>query len=978
MAIRTLQCSFTSGEIAPQLLGRVDDSGYKTGAYKLENFICTPQGSIRSRPGFQYVSRAKDSTKPVRLIPFRFASDQTLILVFGNKTLRILTDGKEVLNPNGTVYEAVTPFAAEELEELDYSQNADVITLTSHYKPPYDLIRYAATDWRFKQVTVSPSIAPPTGITVSAILASRLSEEEQKDAYKLNVQYVVTALDERGYESVGSSVASGSGNFYINGCKIRVGWNGVNGATRYRVYRYVAGIYGYVGETEATYLDDSGDNPDTSMTPPKYKEVFAGETSGIQSINVLNGGSGYFAATSDDGTYLPEYVDILDLPPLWVQGVDVQWSGKKEAHISNVFLDVINGNTNRIIRSYPLNFSFLRELYTNNNANGAGGAHYGSILVLTNSGQGQRVYLNIDTPIPNALFKIRIEGTIKIFGKPSPIADYFSVGGTGPVYDNVWVQLGTYTTTEESGDGSSSIEVTWNINTTNAAFISAFKRNIVDFYKTGFTLDQLISAFGSGGAKAKIPLSISSKTGKDASAYALATNGVITSAVVTKHGSNYDDATITAIGSTGTGATFQPILSKNVLPDLPSAVTQYDQRRVFGGSEKNPLRVWFTNAGYQDLMEYHQPTLSDDRIIVDAVASDTDRIRHLVALDSLLIFTGSSELRVYTQNSDSLSPSSVAVRAQSYIGSAHAQPVILNNQVLFAGNRGGHIYSMGYQNSAGSYVSADISLRATHLFDGHNIKSIALSKAPIQQLWAVTDEGILLGCTLYTDQGVIAWHKHTTDGIFEDVCVVSEGTEDHLYAVIKRDGVRYIERMADITLTHDATKWKYLDCYAEGEFNTATQTVTGLSYLEGKTVGVFADGKSQSNKVVKNGQITLDTAAKKVVVGLPYKCTLITLPLIAQAEASLQGRVKNISELFLRISYDGDIYANCYYAKQLYKIKRNDLYMKPHNQDGFNVKVSCDGSWNEDAQAIIEHRDSAPLEIHSVVLHANIEGESAK
>ena len=528
---------------------------------------------------------------------------------------------------------------------------------------------------------------------------------------------------------------------------------------------------------------------------------------------------------------------------------------------------------------------------------------------------------------------------------------------------NIYIGMSSQT----SGDGS---ETT----TKETTVADAHAWNLVNsdyskFYGDGYSLSEIMTLFGNDGIEVKNKLTITSNTGKDAEAYALVQSGRVTSVELTSHGSNYKDATVTLQSSTGSGATFQPILSSAVLPDLPSAVTQYDQRRVFAGSEKNPLRVWFTNAGFQDLMQYHQPTLSDDRIIIDAVASDADRIRHLVALDSLLIFTGSSELRVYTQNSDSLSPTSVAVRAQSYIGSSFAQPVILNNQVLFAGSRGGHIYAMGYQNSAGSYVASDISLRATHLFDGHDIKSLALSKAPLQELWAVTDEGYLLGCTLYTDQSVIAWHKHTTAGIFEDVCVVSEGQEDHLYVVVKRDGERFIERMEDLTPSNDPVKWKNLDCYAEGTFATPTKTVTGLGYLEGKTVGVFVDGKTQSQKVVTNGQITLDTAGKNIVVGLPYTSTLVTLPLIAQAEASLQGRVKNISEVMLRVSREGNLYANNYFAKDLYKINKDDLYMKPHSNDGYMVKLSIDGNWDYDAQVQVEHRDCAPIEIHALVLN---------
>lgn len=950
MSTRQLQTAFTSGEIAPQLIGRTDDSGYKSGAYKLENFIVLPQGAIRSRSGFQYVGTAADSNYPVRLIPFRFASDQTLVLVFGNYTMRIITEGKEVLNSNGSVYQISTPYSANDLKQLDYCQNADVITFTSHYTVPYELARYSALDWRFKQVTVSPTISPPSSVWVTPVYASRLSEEEEKDKNKLEVRYVVTAINEKNYESVASGAVSGTGNYYINGCKIRVSWNGVSGASRYRVYRYVAGLYGYVGETSDTYIDDTGDNPDTATTPPKYKDVFSGSTSGISAINVTNGGSGYVGANTSD-TYLPDFINISMIPP-----ISMEDRFGYSSTFSKVYLDVIQVSNGTTIKSIALDF-VQEALY-------ARGTYRGTICYLKNSGTNQRFYLNLSRKISEVKFKIRVELTKTydfISFNVTPVDK--SKLGTSPTVN---VLSGTDVTSDE-------VEYNWTASINNAQVWNAVNAGIQQFYTTGYTFNELISVFGSADISFKYQLTISSSTGSGAVAYAYATNGQILRTEVTEHGTNYKDATVTLNGTSGSGATFSAVLSSGTLPDLPSTVTQYDQRRVFAGSEQNPLRVWLTNAGYQDLMQYHQPVMSDDRIILDAVTSDADRIRHAVALDSLLLFTGSSELRVYTQNSDALSPSSVAVRAQSYIGSAYTQPVILNNQVLFAGNRGGHIYAMGYQNSAGSYVSQDISIRSAHLFDNREVKSLALGKSPVQELWVVTDEGVLLGCTLYIDQSVIAWHRHVTEGTFEDVCVVSEGNEDHLYAVIKRNGVRFIERMSNITIGAQPESYRYLDCYAEGSFSNATWTVTGLSYLEGKTVAVYADGKPQSNKVVKNGQVTLDTPAKNVAVGLPYTCTLETVPLIAQAEGALQGRVKNISEMYLRVSYDGDLYANNMNVNKLYKIKKDDLHMKPHNYQGYMVKVSVDGSWDYDAQLKVEHRDCAPIEIASVVANFTIE-----
>ena len=69
---RTFLKSFSSGEISPEMAGRIDDSKYQQGAATMRNFIAKPQGPAENRPGFLFVREVKDSTKQTRLIPFRF------------------------------------------------------------------------------------------------------------------------------------------------------------------------------------------------------------------------------------------------------------------------------------------------------------------------------------------------------------------------------------------------------------------------------------------------------------------------------------------------------------------------------------------------------------------------------------------------------------------------------------------------------------------------------------------------------------------------------------------------------------------------------------------------------------------------------------------------------------------------------------------------------------------------------------------
>jgi hypothetical protein len=50
----------------------------------------------------------------------------------------------------------------------------------------------------------------------------------------------------------------------------------------------------------------------------------------------------------------------------------------------------------------------------------------------------------------------------------------------------------------------------------------------------------------------------------------------------------------------------------------------------------------------------------------------------------------------------------------------------------------------------------------------------------------VRSDGTLLGLTYLPEHDVWGWHRHDTDGTYEDVCVIPEGSIDAVYVVVKR------------------------------------------------------------------------------------------------------------------------------------------------------------------------------------------------
>ena len=280
--------------------------------------------------------------------------------------------------------------------------------------------------------------------------------------------------------------------------------------------------------------------------------------------------------------------------------------------------------------------------------------------------------------------------------------------------------------------------------------------------------------------------------------------------------------------------------------NYPGAVSYFEQRRVFAGTNNAPQNIWMTKSGTESNMSFGLPIRDDDRIEFRVAAREANTIRHIVPLTNLLMLTGSAEWRVTSVNSDAITPTSISVKPQSYVGANNAQPVIVNNSMVYAASRGGHVRELGYNWQANGFITGDVSIRAAHLFDNFEIVDIGMAKAPLPVVWFVNNQGLLLGLTYVPEQQIGAWHQHDTDGLFESVAVVSEGADDVVYCVIKRTingaSKRYIERMGTrIYATQRDSFFVDSGSTYDGTNTDNSRTVTisgGTNYTRGESVTV--------------------------------------------------------------------------------------------------------------------------------------------
>jgi len=831
MSTKLLARSFAGGEITNELSGRLDLSKFQTGLSLCRNFIVLPHGPVARRPGFEFVTEAKDSTRPVRLMPFSFSADQTVVLEFGHEYVRFHIEGGTLLEDTvaissiagstvnttaahgystgdwvyigarvhkvtavdadtftttdlwgtattavGTtaarVYTLTTPYDSADVFDLHFAQSADVITITHPGYAARELARNGATDWTLTTISFAPPSGAPTGVTATPVTP------EASGSYSTS-KYVVTAVQPDGVtESLPSAPATASNNLTLQGNYNAITWQGVNGAARYNVYKLRGGIYGYIGQASPA--------PTATVT--------------------------IASASRNDG------------------------------------------------------FSKTKTVTVNTS-----GAHGRSV------------------------------------------GDYVLIDGTGiATMDGYWrvsVVVDTDTFKYESNTKST-------LTFTSTGTVSTASLSMAD--------DNVLADTSQSPPEDIIGLN---------------------------------------------GAT----------DDYPSTAMYHEQRRWFAGTNAKPQTVWATRTGTESNLTSSIPSRDADGMELRVAAMQNNQIRHLVMITDLIALTAGGEFRIGAGGDGPITPSTVSIKPQGYSGASNVQPIVTAGSLLYVQAQGSRIRELGYNWESNSYRTLDVSIMAPHRFNGYEVTQIAYTRAPDQIMWAVRNDGTLLGLTYVPDQQVFGWHAHDTDGAIESVCVVAEGNEDVLYVVARRTvnerTVRYVERLRTRIFTQIADAF-FVDSGLTYSGAPIT-TLSGLWHLEGKEVDILTDGAVHPRRTVTGGAITLDYAASKVHVGLPITSDMRTLPLAIEGmQAVGQGTTKNVNKVHLRVSQSSVVKAGPDFLRLREYPARvvADPYGSPPALRDGELAVSVDPSWNQDGAVCVRQDLPLPLTVLSMALEVQTGG----
>lgn len=236
-------------------------------------------------------------------------------------------------------------------------------------------------------------------------------------------------------------------------------------------------------------------------------------------------------------------------------------------------------------------------------------------------------------------------------------------------------------------------------------------------------------------------------------------------------------------------------------------------------------------------------------------------------------------------------------------GGTGVRPVVVGSAVVFVEKLGRRLRLLG--EASGGLAALDLN-RHRGLIPP--VIAMAWQQTPHESIWCVGADGSLNALTLQLEDQIAAWREHDLGGQVEAVATIPspDGARDDVWLIVRRliDGSwrRDVEYLA---AEYEAGDDAALAVYANAALlrdGPPASLLTGLEHLEGALVTVKADGAAHPDRVVSGGAISLEAPAGKVVVGLPARFGMRTLPLEAgAASGSAQGRAKRVHGVSLRL-----------------------------------------------------------------------------
>lgn len=396
----------------------------------------------------------------------------------------------------------------------------------------------------------------------------------------------------------------------------------------------------------------------------------------------------------------------------------------------------------------------------------------------------------------------------------------------------------------------------------------------------------------------------------------------------------------------------------NATDGYPRTVSLHEQRLFAAGSTTFPQTVWGSQIG--NTLDF-TPGVNDADACTFPIGSDQyNPIAYLSSGRALTAMSTAGEITLEGSLEKAIAQLNIQTKFRTNHGTADVRPVRVFKHEAFVQRAGKKIRLFGYDGSQDDWGAIDITKLSEHLFQ-LGITDMCFVQEPEPLLLALRSDGVLLSATIDLEEGVIAWARQITDGEVESIAAMPIDDGEQVWMVVKRtiDGVtkRYVE-VLDPEIA--------VDCGIFGSDAGGVATWAGLDHLEGKSVAVLADGVPMGEYTVTGGEITLQRAAKEVMIGLPYEMEIgLLTPELQMNTGSVQSSAMSVNEVWVKI-LEG---IGCEIDGQLVEFRQFDSSLLDDAVEPFTgyKKVGKLGWKNGVAETTIKHSQPLPFTVLSVL-----------
>lgn len=341
----------------------------------------------------------------------------------------------------------------------------------------------------------------------------------------------------------------------------------------------------------------------------------------------------------------------------------------------------------------------------------------------------------------------------------------------------------------------------------------------------------------------------------------------------------------------------------NLTYGFPGEVEYYGDRKFFARTKAQPQTLWATKTGQYNNFGRSVPLEDSDAINQTLIARQANPIYDLLPMKSLMVMTAAAEWEFTTGADEIIAPGKNGFKPQSWNGSAPLPAMLVGRSALYIQGRGFAVRDLGYEFTQDGFSGNDLTIYASHLFEGHSIVDLAYQQVPYSAGWLVRSDGKAICVTYLREQEVVGFSLIETDGVIESVCTVPNGDENAVHLVVRRtvNGVqRRYREMLHSRLVTDVRDSFFVDSGLTFDFRdqAGEAVVTGgppwddtdaltLNILGGATPFVGAsDVGDEITLYAANG---VDSARVRITDYIDTNSVLVQAIAPSTIPASLQG-----------------------------------------------------------------------------------------